>query len=79
MASEDILDHALERLLGTAAPALRAVGAARGLHWELDRRLVEGRSGAIVAFVRGVRPLGGGTRRGTTPYSHYKRRGYPLT
>lgn len=68
MASEYILDHALERLLGTAAPALRAVGAARGLRWELDRRLVEGRSGAIVAFVREVRPLGGGTRRGTTPY-----------
>ena len=68
MASEDILDHALERLLGTAAPALRAVGAARGLRWELDRRLVEGQSGAIVAFVREVRPLGDGTRRGTTLY-----------
>jgi hypothetical protein len=46
-----ILDLALETLLGTAAPDLRVVGAVRGLRWVLDRRLAEGQSGAIVAFV----------------------------
>lgn len=46
-----ILDPQLTEVLGSASPALRAWGAARGLRWLLDRRLTEGRSGAIVAFV----------------------------
>lgn len=51
MEAGDILDPQLEETLGSASSALRAWGAARGLRWVLDRRLTEGRSGAIVAFV----------------------------
>jgi hypothetical protein len=49
--AEDIVDPRLAEVLGSASPALRAWGAARGLAWLLDRRLTEGRSGAVVAFV----------------------------
>lgn len=49
--AEEILDSQLAEILGSASAALRAWGAARGLRWLLDRRLTEGRSGAIVAFV----------------------------
>ena len=51
MEAGDILDPQLAETLGSASPALRAWGAARGLRWLLDRRLTEGWSGAIVAFV----------------------------
>ncbi|UVS78444.1 hypothetical protein [Actinokineospora sp. UTMC 2448] len=51
MRFEDIVDPRLAVVLGSAAPALRAWGAARGLGWTLDRRLTEGRSGAVTAFV----------------------------
>lgn len=51
MEAGNILDPQLAEILGSASPALRAWGAARGLRWLLDRRLTEGRSGAIVAFV----------------------------
>lgn len=51
MEDAEILDPQLARTLGSASPALRAWGAARGLRWLLDRRLTEGASGAVVAFV----------------------------
>jgi hypothetical protein len=51
MGAGDILDPRLAETLGSAAAALRAWGAARGLRWLLDRRLTEGWSGATVAFV----------------------------
>jgi hypothetical protein len=51
MEFEDIVDPRLAVVLGSAAPALRVWGAARGLSWVLDRRLTEGRSGATTAFV----------------------------
>lgn len=51
MNSEAIVDPELERVIGSASSALRAWGMARSLRWRLDRRLTEGRSGAIVAFV----------------------------
>ncbi|MEV1073747.1 hypothetical protein [Micromonospora parva] len=62
MGHDQILDPELEAVLGSAAPALQAWGRIRGLRWELDRRLTEGRSGATVAFVieqdRHAAPLG---------------------
>jgi hypothetical protein len=51
METGDILDPGLAETLGSASAALRVWGAARGLRWLLDRRVTEGRSGAIVAFV----------------------------
>ncbi len=51
MEAGEILDPRLEETLGSASSALRAWRAARGLRWVLDRRLTEGRSGAVVAFV----------------------------
>ncbi|MEV7046162.1 hypothetical protein [Amycolatopsis sp. NPDC051061] len=62
MTLDDILDPELERLLGTAAPALREWGAARRLGWLLDRRLTEGKSGAVVAFVFERDRLAGATK-----------------
>jgi hypothetical protein len=59
---DNILDQELEDVLGTAAPALRAWGAVRGLRWSLDRRLTEGQSGAIVAFVFELDRLAGSTK-----------------
>ncbi|MEU4745473.1 hypothetical protein AB0G02_34115 [Actinosynnema sp. NPDC023658] len=51
-------------MLGSAAPALRVWGAARGLSWVLDQRLTEGRSGATTAFVfeRDAHTARGGAR-----------------
>jgi hypothetical protein len=51
MEPDEILDRELEKVLGTAAPSLHDWGAARGLRWILARRLTEGQSGAVVAFV----------------------------
>jgi hypothetical protein len=64
MMSGDIVDPQLAETLGSASTALRAWGAARGLRWLLDRRLTEGRSGAIVAFVfeRDLHGSPGGSR-----------------
>src|SRR4051794_18988002 len=51
MEPDEILDRELEKVMGTAAPVLHDWGAARGLRWILARRLTEGQSGAVVAFV----------------------------
>jgi hypothetical protein len=67
MQAGDVVDPRLAEILGSASPALRAWGAARGLRWLLDRRLTEGRSGAIVAFVfeRDLHGPGGTRARGS--------------